>query len=715
MMMIICVDGRAASYGDGSTEHPFCRIEDAQAYIRSLRAAGKMPDGGITVTVKEGNYRLTDGLVFGENDGGDENCQIVYRAEEARKVLLTGGVTLRAEDFVPLSDEERERLYDKSAADRIRKIDLKSYGITKEDIGKLYSNGSHVTVARYDNSTGAGEAELFFGGKRMTLARYPNSDYLRVQSVIDEGEGHTSKRNPKGAVFTYDSETADHVASWKINDDMWTFGYYNAEWSDESIKIVNIDTENKALSLEHYCSFGIKAGKRYYFFNIFEELDAEGEYYIDRDNCVLYFLPPAPLDSEDIVLTITTKSIIRVDNASYLTFKDFDIAYTRDDAIKISGGFDIYETWSNRMIPREAGIADSSHITIDGCRIYAVRQSAVYAHGTNITVKNCDIFNIGTNGIYLSGGDRNTLTPSGNVITNNLIHDWSQYVFTYCGAIGLQGCGCTVSHNEMYNCTHFAVLYLGNDHVVEYNNIHHVCQDTDDCAAIYSGRSYSDRGTVLRYNYIHDVGKEPGEDGVGTYANGIYFDDLMSGQTSFGNILENISGRAFLLGGGREIITENNIIVNCEYVLDYDARGYEGTYENGWYGNIMTRPNTREFERLSMVPHTGEIWSKAYPLLAKMKIDPECSADDPDLAVNPSYGVYRNNVAYPGKNACVDKIADRVRIMSDVQETLVLDDLSHDFPNAANGDYTMSDDSEIMRRLPAFEPIPFEKIGRIKN
>ncbi len=711
--MNLYVKGCAALGGDGSYDKPFYSIEEAQAYIRSLKASGNMPQGGITVSVAAGEYSLPHGLVFTSEDSGDENCPIIYCAENPHETLLTGGVKLRAEDFVPLSDEECARLYDKSAGEKIRKIDLRAYAIGTEDVGKLYSNGSHVTVAHYDNSTGNGEAELFFGKKRMTLARYPNSDYLRVQSVIDEGEGNKNIRNPKGAVFAYDDETADHVSSWKWNDDMWTFGYYNAEWSDESVKIVNIDTENKAISLEHYCSFGIKEGKRYYFFNIFEELDAEGEYYIDRENCVLYFIPPASLESEDIVLTITTKSIIRIDGASYLTFKDFDLAYTRDDAVKISGGFDTYETWSNRMIPRENGVADSSHITIDGCRIYAVRQSAVYAHGTDITVKNCDIFNIGTNGIYISGGDRNTLTPSGNVITNNLIHDWSQYVYTYCAAIGFQGCGCTVSHNEMYNCTHFAVLYLGNDHMIEYNHIHHVCLDTDDCAAIYSGRSYSDRGTVLRYNYIHDVGREPGADGVGTLANGIYFDDLMSGQTSFGNILENITGRAFLIGGGREIITENNVMINCDFAIHYDERGYEGTYAHGWYGNIMANPNTREFERLRMVPYSGEIWSKAYPLLVKMKTDPETDRDDPDLAVNPSYSLTRNNVSYPGKRLCHNWICDRVSEMSHIEDVVELDTLEKDFPGAAHGDYTMSDDSEIMKRLPDFEPIPFDKIGRI--
>lgn len=721
--MYIYVDISAPAYGDGSKERPFCKIEDAQAKIRDLKKAGCVPSEGITVSVAEGEYYQPNGLRLTEEDSGTEACPITYVSEKKHGALLSGGVRLKLEDFQPLSEKEKQRLYDKSAGDKILKLDLKKYGVTAEAIGQLYSNGSHVTADMYPDGTGDGEAELFVNGSRMTLSRYPNSGYLRTGEILDEGGVESncysfkdkSEIEMRGGTFRFDEETAKHIVSWKDDGDLWTFGYFKYEWEDSTIRISAIDREKGSLTLEHHCMFGMKEWARYYFFNVFEELDTAGEYYIDRKNAVLYFYPTEEAKNGDIFLTVSTKSVLSFEGASNVVFKDFAVAYTRNDGVKINGGFDKYKTWSNRIRPRLENAVDGRNITIDGCKIYAVREAAVFGHGEGLTVQNCEIFNIGTNAVYLSGGNRNTLEKSGNLIHNNLIHDWSQYVFTYCGAIGMQGCGTVVSHNEIYNSTHFAVLYLGNDHVIEYNDIHHVCLDTDDCGAVYTGRSYSDVGTVLRYNYIHSVGKDPVGDHVGTNAEGIYFDDNMSGQTVYGNILADISGRALHFGGGREIICKNNVIVDCQIGMNYDIRGFDGVYNNGWYGPFLRNKKTRELERLNSVPYQGDIWAKAYPHLAVVKTDPDAvSTDDPDLIVNPSYSLIKNNVAYAMKRQCRDTIDDRARRFSEIEDKLMLDNIAEDFPNWEKGDFTMSSSSKIKALLPEFEEIPFEKIGRIE-
>ena len=717
IMMNLYVNASAVPGGDGSLSRPFSDIASAQNLIRVLHTEQSLPAEGITVHIAPGEYPLAQGLKFGPEDSGTADCPITYCGDDAAHVLLTGGVKLRCEDFKPLSDDEAARLYDPAAASHIRKIDLTPYGITKEAIGRIYSAGSHILSYRYDNGEGDGEAELFFGGKRMTPARYPNEGYLRVAGVKDEGGHNEPGRNPRGGTFIYDDETAKHVRTWAPSEDLWTFGYYRAEWADSSIRIKNLDIANNALTLEQACIYGIKEGARYHFFNVFEELDMPGEYYLDRNTCTLYFYAPADPASEDTVLTITTESLLDIAGASYLTFRNLSVAYTRGDGITVNGGFDTYGTWSNRMRPRrDIGTADGSHITIDTCRVFAVRQAGISAHGTDLTVRGCEVFNIGTNGIYVSGGDRNTLAKSGNLITDNLIHDWSQAVFTYCGAIGLQGCGHVVSHNDMHHCTHFAVLYLGNDHIIEYNHIHHVCLDTDDCGAIYSGRSYSDRGTIIRYNYIHDVGRPHNELGIGTIAEGIYFDDLMSGQTVIGNILENITGFALQFGGGRDYVCENNIIINSRIAIQHCARGYHGVFSNGWYGNLFADPNNTEFVRLHMVPYLDEIWASAYPELARTKFTIEgVEEDDPDLCVNPSNSIIRRNVSYPGKLFdCALEIDGRARQFSHIEDPVRLETLETDFPGAASGDYTMAENAAILTALPAFEAIPFAKIGRFK-
>jgi len=38
----------------------------------------------------------------------------------------------------------------------------------------------------------------------------------------------------------------------------------------------------------------------YYFFNVFEELDTVGEWYIDKENSVLYFIPPEDFENKSL-------------------------------------------------------------------------------------------------------------------------------------------------------------------------------------------------------------------------------------------------------------------------------------------------------------------------------------------------------------------------------------------------------------------------------
>jgi hypothetical protein len=127
---------------------------------------------------------------------------------------------------------------------------------------------------------------------------------------------------------------------------------------------------------------------------------------------------------------------------------------------------------------------------------------------------------------------------------------------TYQCAIGVGGCAVTASHNEISNSPHQAISWSGPNHVIEYNEIYDVCFETADCSAMYAGRNFTSYGTVIRYNYIHDIGH-------GTvHAHAIYWDDGLSGQTAYGNVIVNTSSHAFLIGGGRDNVVENNIIVN---------------------------------------------------------------------------------------------------------------------------------------------------------
>ncbi len=73
--------------GDGSAANPFPTLRHAREAIRGLKASAGLPNGGITVLVRGGEYGLSESLAYTAEDSGTAEAPIVYRAAEATPVL----------------------------------------------------------------------------------------------------------------------------------------------------------------------------------------------------------------------------------------------------------------------------------------------------------------------------------------------------------------------------------------------------------------------------------------------------------------------------------------------------------------------------------------------------------------------------------------------------------------------------------------------------
>ena len=177
----------------------------------------------------------------------------------------------------------------------------------------------------------------------------------------------------------------------------------------------------------------------------------------------------------------------------------------------------------------------------------------------------------------------------------------------YHAGISCSGVGNRVAHNLIHDAPHEAIGYSGNDHVIEFNEIHSVCYESNDAGAVYSGRNWSNRGTVVRHNYMHHVNGFRGKGCVG-----VYFDDILSGQTIRGNVFYKVTRAAFI-GGGRDNTVENNIFVDCKPALHIDARGMGKTFN---YGATTIQP-----QRLKEMPYQKSPWKEHYPELVGMLED----------------------------------------------------------------------------------------------
>ena len=693
--LTLYVDGNVEASGDGSEDSPFKSIPEAQAKIRELKAGEGLPAGGITVLVKDGEYKLTESLNFTEEDSGTAECPITYVSEHELGAFLTGGLILSASDFEELSSEEKDSLIDSSAKEKVVKVDLAKYGI---DVATLETIGSNAL-------------ELFIDGERAPLARYPNTDFLRTKEVLDVGdvheaftdidfdergdayyvEGYDPAIHNRGGTFTLADDIIERIAKWSTYEDVYAQGYFKWSWSSSTPLIGNINIAESSVTLARTVTYGVSRGAPFYFLNVFSEIDSEGEFFLDKEKGLLYIYKTDDFANVEIMISELQSNVLNASNISNVTFKGFAFCATRAGGVNVSG----------------------NNIIIDNCKVFNVRTYGIMANGTNITIQNNEVCNVGTLGISVTGGNQVELIPSGNLVYNNYIHDYAIIQRTYESAIQVFGCAVTVSHNEVCNAPHQAIGWSGPNHVIEYNEVYNVCFETGDCGALYTGRNFVSYGSVIRYNYIHDVGHGD------VHAHAIYWDDGLSGQTAYGNILAETSSYAILSGGGRDNIIENNIIINPgREPICYDQRTRFAILDpSAWFTHNEEMSRVLEYTR-------NEAWIEAFPIYGQIipwYSSYEGDLDDPLLSANPANNSIKNNITYyfnhdtteADKTSTKYAIEKAIYQFSDVENNFIVSGSFKDFPYWNNGDFTLRENSTAKELCPDFEPIPFDKIGRV--
>ncbi|MBR2414384.1 MAG: right-handed parallel beta-helix repeat-containing protein [Clostridia bacterium] len=686
------VSPKGSDENDGSLSAPFATIQKAQQAVRELDKTGK---DGITVCLMAGDYRVSS-VVFTAEDSGTAECPVTYCAYGDGEVVLNGGQTLQPSDFVPASQyaEIFSRLSD-IAKEKVFVLDLtkEPYSLTADDWGKLYAIGSYNTAAQYDGDyVGPLYCELFVNDIRQTVARYPNEGFLKTEEVVSTGLGRESDgaltavenwddiRNPEPDVYRVNKDLAARIASWKELDKVWMMGYWKYDWADGSTLIGNFEADTGILSPMFVSTYGTKVGAPYYFYNVLEELDTAGEWYLDREKGLLCLYAPENMQDATIDISLSLENILKVD-ASHLRFENLTVKGTRSDAVSVKG----------------------DDVFVDGCLVKNVAGYAILMDGYNNKAVNNEITRTGRGGIVISGGDFATLTPGNSIAENNLIHDWSEIYLTYQPAVTLNGVGNICSHNEMYNSPHEAITYSGNNHIIEYNLIHDVCLLSDDAGAIYSGRRWDWYGIVIRYNCIYNLGSD------GHRPDGIYLDDALSGQTVYGNLLINIPKYALHLGGGRDLDVRNNIIINAgDRAVSYDSRAREGAIDNGWFTHSSSKDGDM-WTNLFNSPWQTAVWQEAFPQYKSFSDDFE-NTDSPDFVPNPANSIVANNLIFDDAASIgnISEAADRFSTVSR-ENIYSLAKVNNFFADIENGDYSLLDSAELPE---GFEALPLDKIGR---
>ena len=520
----------------GSAARPFATLERARAAVREFRQGS----AGITVFLRGGDYYRTNALELTAADSGTPGAPIVWQAAKGEKVRLLGGRSLTG--FQPISDPALLARLAEPARSNVLRVDLSPLGSV--EFGEMKSRG-------FARPTAPAHCELFFGGKPMRLARWPNEgEWERIAGFPEaagEGDGHGGKLGKLEEGFFY---SGDRPRRWKDSADLWVHGYWAWDWANSYERVAAIDLERHLIrTAPPSGNYGFRNGQRFYFLNVLEELDQPGEWFLDRTARALYFWPPgSTAGSNEVLLSLLSQPLLKLTDVSHVTFVNLTLEATRADAVEIRGGL------SNCIM---------------GCLIRNIGDSGVVIQGgSGHGVVGCEILDTGDGGVSLEGGDRRTLTPGGHYVEHCHFARQGRWSKCYVPAVLLGGVGLRVSHNLIHDHPHCAILFSGNDHRIEFNEIHHIALETGDVGAIYAGRDYTFQGNRIRYNFIHHTG------GVGMGSMGIYMDDCVSGTEIFGNVFFKVQRAAFL-GGGRDHQVINNIFVDCNHAVELDGRGLD--------------------------------------------------------------------------------------------------------------------------------------------
>ena len=688
--------------GAGTIEAPFATLERARDAVRELEGDG-LPAGGVIVRLRAGTYVIGDSFALSTEDSGTQEARITYCAHEGEWVRLVGGKELdgpwssKSRWFAPVEDRAiLDRVISEDARGKLLYVNLRERGIS--DYGRLsrrgFSGDEHEVA----------QMELFIDGERMTLARWPNDDFVHMVEVLDEGP--TDHDDPafwqRGGRFRYDF---DRPALWTRADDIWLDGVFSEPWVWSHNKIAEIDAEKQTITLRYGDGDGMSKFDwvvNDYFFaeNLLEEIDVPGEYYLDRKSGVLYLLPPESFGPDSyIAVSMLKVPMVTLEDVSHVTIRDLVLELGRGNAVVIDGG---------------------EGVRFENCEIRNFAGDGVYVNGTRHAIVNSRLHHLGGSAVELSGGDLESLSPAENVVENCNIHDFSYLRKVYHPAVSVYGVGQQIRNCLIYNGPHMAIQVGGNDHVIEYNEFHHVPTTVSDMGVIYiyTGGSPHHRGTVIRRNYFHDTGAEGtrGSDAGGI--NGVYPDDETFGVTIDENIFYRMGRQdgdnAILLNGAAHIRTRNNIFVDCitPYTLSFRLNGYAKD-------SVPRRMAQwrRVFEKYDFanMPH-GRRYPELLRFFEENRIAPDTNTFERNLIYNPT----RERTIEGGWQVHDGVFDDDDRpTYPDVEHRLQASDNwvaeeAPGFVDLAGGDFRLRENAPVFERIPGFVDIPFDEIG-LKN
>ena len=438
----------------GTLEKPFGTLQRAQQAARKV--AGRE---AVAVMVRAGTYDLPETLVITAADSGSKAAPVVYQAYQKEQPVISGGIQMHNLKWAPFKD-----------------------GIMRAKLPAGFTTD-----------------QLFVNGESQPLARYPNMD-------------------PKAHFFhgtAADAFSPERAARWKNPAGGFIHALHVAEWGGMHYLITGKGADNKVTyegGWQNNRPMGMHKEHRFVE-NIFEELDAPGEWFLDAKDSTLYFYPPAGLDlakstfdavrlKQLVEFRGTEQAPVRFVSFKGLVFRHAARTFMETKEPLLRTDWTIYRGGA-------LFINGAEDCSIADCQIDQVGGNAVFINNYNrrVTLRGCQIARAGGSGVLVIGdpaacynpvnwdkgnelakidktpGPKTNNYPADCLIDDCLIHDIGQIEKQTAGVSVDISQGITISHCSIYDMPRSGIN-IGDGcwggHLIEFCDVFDTVKETGD-------------------------------------------------------------------------------------------------------------------------------------------------------------------------------------------------------------------------------------------
>lgn len=525
---------------NGTPEAPLKTLKGAKEKLKTLNT----PENEIiTVWFREGTYEIFDTITFDNSD----KSNVLYRSYPNEKVEFTGSKEIKG-------------------------------NWKKTTINNVDAFVTDITVESDDDYFHS----LFKDGKRLSRPNYPKTDVFKVAKEPEDNEKILSDWSPEFFVFSpvIYAHTEDLIDFSNVSDIDIKIMHF---WCEDLLPVNSIDKSTGKIITEKPTAMKTRVDDNYVLENVREALSLPGEWYLDRTEEKLYYIPEENDTLENtVVYAAMNESLITIDGTSNISFQGIDFINTdwnHIDGTHTGYPFDKSHELSKIIkygvehpqaafeVPATIFVTASNGINFTDCKFENISYSAVKFDkaSKDCKITSCEFNEIGGNAIFINGDFVVPASTQNIDITDCHISKYGRIFNNAIGILLTHAIDCDLTHNEIHDGWYTGISvgwnwgYTDNPTSninISNNLIYNIGNGwLSDMGGIYTLGIQPD--TVISGNVIYNVGCDEGQYGYGGW--GIYLDEGSSEILVEKNLVYDCSSQTFHQHYGKDNMIRNNI------------------------------------------------------------------------------------------------------------------------------------------------------------